>query len=360
MTVVNNGFSYETRGLALRKIILMRSLAIFTSFAVTVAIAAMVSPVSAANSPLDFSYKVIGAPVLRPLLVFNDGADTFIQPQDPIDKTMLVNGAPPVRQGPYFVVRGVGAEITLTLGNKASARISYTKPVVLAPHPVAIPDSKSKVKSIRAETKNTDDTDSNAKFVQKTSTCQPHREQRSSAFVATFKPEASVLSDLAKAEVYKFVGDTNSIAGVDVIAEGAKKVLGQKRAEAIKSVLVGTGIDAGKISLDVRASTGIGSEIHIYRITEIPCGSTLVRMPARRGPVSIIWDRDAKELAERIASELKVKFTVKGNVRSLPVRLAMVETPFGDAMQQVGQALGEEADLILRVNELVLSFKEKR
>lgn len=376
MTAENHRFSSETGTLALRKIGLMRTHVISASFAVAIALAGLSGAVSAADSPLDFSYRVTGASDVRPLLVFNDGADTFIQPQDPSDKTLLVNGTAPVRQGPYFVVHGVGGEITLSLGNKASARIAYTKAPVARPQPAAtpVPDirpstavaaqpkvTETKAPAAKVVAKDAEQPVMDAKpVVQKPSICQPRREQRDSAFVATFKSGTSALSDLAKAEVTKFVGDTSSITGVDVIAEGAGKVPGQKRAETIKSVLVGAGIEAGKIGMAVRTPTGIGSEIHIHRTTEIPCGSSVVRMPSRKGNVSIIWDRDAKELAERIASELKVKLTVTGTVRSLPVRVAAVDMPFGEAMQRVGQALDEGADLILRANELVLSFKEKQ
>lgn len=375
MTAGNHRFSSETGALALRKIGLMRTHVTSASFAVAIALAGLPGGVAAADSPLDFSYRVTGASDVRPLLVFNDGADTFIQPQDPSDKTLLVNGAAPVRQGPYFVVRGVGGEITLSLGTKASARIAYTKAPVVKPLQAATPASDMRPATVTAQPKVTETKGVPEKVVakdaeqaatdakpagQKPSICQPRREQRDSAFVATFKSGTSALSDLAKAEVTKFVGDTSSITGVDVIAEGAGKVPGQKRAEAIKGVLVGAGIEAGKIDLSVRTPTGIGSEIHLHRTTEIPCGSSVVRMPARKGNVSIIWDRDAKELAERIASELKVKLTITGPVRSLPVRVAAVDMPFGEAMQRVGQALDEGADLILRSNELVLSFKEKQ
>lgn len=80
-------------------------------------------------------------------------------------------------------------------------------------------------------------------IVQKASACQPRREQRDSAFVATFKSGTSVLSDVAKAEVGKFIVDAASITGVDT-GEGAGKVPAQKRAEAIKGVLVSAGVDA--------------------------------------------------------------------------------------------------------------------
>lgn len=374
MTAENQRFSSETKALLLEKIGFMRTHVISASFAVALAVTAPFGSAAAGDSPLDFSYKVTGASDVRPLLVFNDGVDTFVQPQDPADKALLVNGVSPVRQGPYFVVRGVGGEITISQGNKASARIVYTKgslqkpqstvaPVseVRPPAPVEPRVSEAKVQPPKTAAKEVAPLANDSKpIVQKASACQPRREQRDSAFVATFKSGTSVLSDVAKAEVGKFIGDAASITGVDVIGEGAGKVPAQKRAEAIKGVLVSAGVDAGKITLDVRSPTGIGSEIHIHRTTEIPCGSSLVRMPSRKGTVSIIWDRDAKELAERIASELKVKLTIAGTARPLPVRVAVVDAPFGEAMQQVGQALDEGADLILRANELVLSFKEKQ
>lgn len=169
-----------------------------------------------------------------------------------------------------------------------------------------------------------------------------------------------MLSDLAKAEVKKFIGDASSITNVDVVAEGAEKVPGQKRADAIKAVLVSGGVESSKIQTSVRSPVGIGSEIHIHRTVEIPCGAAVVRIPSRKSTVTVIWDRTAKELAERVASELKVKLTVTGEVREFPVRIAAIDLPFSEAMQRIGQALDEGADLILRSNELVLSFKEKQ
>lgn len=372
MTTENQRFSSETEALQLAKIGCMRIHVISASFAVALAVMAPFGSATAGDSPLDFSYKVTGASDVRPLLVFNDGVDTFVQPQDPADKALLVNGVSPVRQGPYFVVRGVGGEITISQGNKASARIVYTKGLlqktqstvvavseVKPPPPVEPRVSEAKVLSSKTAAKEVAPLANDSKpLVQKVSACQPRREQRDSAFVATFTPGTSVLSDVAKAEVGKFIGDVASITGVNVVGEGAGKVPAQKRAEAIKGVLVSAGVDARKITLDVRSPTGIGSEIHIHRTTEIPCGSSFVRMPSRKGTVSIIWDRDAKELAERIASELAVKLTIAGTVRPLPVRVAVVDAPFAEAMQQVGQALDEGADLVLRANELVLSFKE--
>lgn len=370
MTPRKGSFSSETVGNRALKMGFMRTQVLSASFAVSVALASL-SPVAiAASAPLDFSYRVTGANEVRPLLVFNDGVDTFIQPQDPADKALLVNGSVPVRQGPYFVVHGVAREITMTGPAKTSVRISYAKTpavqtapakVMVAEEPKIAPQKATEPPAPQPKMQQPEPPVAEAKLAStKPAACQPRRETRESAFVATFKAGTSTLSDLAKAEVKKFIGDPGSITGVDITAEGTEKVSGQKRADAIKAALVAGGVEASRIHAAVRSPLGIGSEIHIHRTVEIPCGSAVVRIPSRKASVTVIWDRNAKELAERIASELKVKLTVAGEVRDFPVRIAAVDLPFNEAMQRVGQALDEGADLILRSNELILSFKEKK
>lgn len=370
MTPEKQSFSSETAGGRPQKMGLMRTNVLSASIAVALALTAA-SPVAvSASAPLDFSYRVTGASEVRPLLVFNDGVDTFIQPQDPADKSITVNGAAPVRQGPYFVVHGVLGEITMTGAAKASVRISYAKaPLVRQQPKVAVAEEpKTAVQktalveapAAKVELPAGHPSPEVKSIEKKPAPCQPRREARDSAFIATFKSGTSTLSDVAKAEVQKFIGDASSITSVDITAEGAGKVPGQKRADAIKAALVAGGIEASKIQSSVRSPLGIGSEIHIHRTVEIPCGSAVVRIPSRKSAVTVIWDRNAKELAERIASELKVKLTVTGEARDFPVRVAAVELPFNEAMQRIGQALDEGADLILRSNELILSFKEKK
>lgn len=328
----------------------MRSYVNFSFFATAIVLSAVSGCLIAADSPLDFAYRVTGSAEVRPLLVFNDGADTFIQPQDPADKSLTINGMAPVRQGPYFVVRGVGGEITIAQGSKASARIAYTRPLTAKPQMVPVVATEAAVPAVPPKTVE----------APKASVCQPRREHRDSAFVATFKAGTSTLSALAKAEIKKFIGDASSITRVDVVAEGVAKMPGQMRAESIKSALTVAGIDEAKVNMTTRASTGIGSEIHIHRTIEIPCGAGVVRMPSRNSRATVVWDRDAKELAERIAAELKVKFTVAGVARQLPVQVAAVDLPFAEVMQRIGQSMDVGADLILRGNELILSFKEKQ
>jgi len=324
--------------------------------------------VCANSQPLDFSYRVTGPGEIRPMLVFNDGVDTFIQPQDPADKTVLVNGTAPVRQGPYYVIYGLAGEITMSQqGGKAITRIAHTrKPVVKAtpaaleepasvpaiePAPASIVEAKTpKPPPVAAAEPRRVEAD-------KPRPCRPER--RESAFVASFKAGTSTLSDVAKAEVRKFIGDTSSIERVEVTAEGAEKIAASKRADTIRSILVGAGVESTRILTSVRTPTGIGTEIHIHRAIDV-CGASVVRIPSRRDNVTVIWDRDAKELAERIAAELSMKVTVVGDARPLHVRVTALDVPFAEAMSRIGQAMDDGADLILRSNELVLRFKEKK
>lgn len=370
MTLRNLRFSSETRHLTRRKIGLMHSITAPLKYSLTAISLVLAGAVFAADAPLDFSYRVTGAAELRPLMVFNDGSDTFIQPQDPTSKNLLVNGAPPVRQGPYFVVRGVGSEISLTQGQKTSVRIAHTRPMIAkvqAASPAATPAQESGVRpAIGPREQGGKSTASAVEERHATAAgtpsaaCKPRQVRRDSAFVATFKSGTSTLSDVAKSEVAKFLGDTSSVTSVEVVAEGGSTALAAKRADSLKVVLVKAGIPSSRIEQSVRDASGIGSEIHLHRVTEVPCGISLVKIPSRKANATVIWDRDGKELVERIASELKVKLTVRGNERALPVNISVVDMSFPEAMVRVGAALDTGADLILRSNELILSFKEKQ
>lgn len=106
--------------------------------------------------------------------------------------------------------------------------------------------------------------------------------------------------------------------------------------------------------------TFIGSEIHVHRTVEIPCGAEIINIPSRKSNATIIWDRDAKLLAERMATQLQIPLTVEGVERPVSIRLAITDAPFAEAMARVGRALDADADLILRKGELVLRFKEKK
>jgi hypothetical protein len=75
----------------------------------------------------DFDYAINGDPQSRPSLVFNDGANTYVQPRQ--GTSLTVAGA--VRSGPYWMVAGLPEQIRATgAGAKSDVLISrVTKPV---------------------------------------------------------------------------------------------------------------------------------------------------------------------------------------------------------------------------------------
>lgn len=367
MTREKGVFSSETDGGAMPKIGDMHKRFLFSAAMTASALCFLPASGIAASSPLDFGYRVTGSAEAKPLLVFNDGVDTFIQPQDPTEKSVLVNGAAPVRQGPYFVVRGLVAEITINQGKSALVRISYAKPPKAMEELPAAQPAKSAggsrmgandaVAGRVAQQAPTVTIGEQSKPTPKAA-CTPHRETRETAFVATFKPGTSMLSAGAQGEFKKFVGETSSISSVEVIAEGGGKATPQKRADSIKKLLVDAGIAGSIIAASVRNPSGIGSEIHIKRVTEIPCGAAVVRMPSKKLNATVVWDGDGVALAERVAQELKIRFAVRGTKHPVPARLAVTDVSFAEAMQRIGSALGDDVDLVLRSNELILDFKD--
>ncbi|MFM0027503.1 TrbG/VirB9 family P-type conjugative transfer protein [Paraburkholderia madseniana] len=80
------------------------------------------SAAAASTDPLDFDYQITGNMNERPALVFNDGADTYLQPR--AGQTLKVDGGH--AEGPYIVVRGTAEVISYSVGG-GSATARWTK-----------------------------------------------------------------------------------------------------------------------------------------------------------------------------------------------------------------------------------------
>jgi hypothetical protein len=74
---------------------------------------------AASTDPLDFDYQVNGNMTERPALIFNDGADTYLQPR--AGQSLKVEGGH--AEGPYIVVSGTPEVISYSIGgSSATAR----------------------------------------------------------------------------------------------------------------------------------------------------------------------------------------------------------------------------------------------
>ena len=95
---------------------LMSCLLLLAGGAVTLSLPAHAAPVnsSAASGALDFNYTIEAPAAIRPMVIFNDGVRTYIQPRNTVPTK--VNGAS--EQGPYLVLSGTPQVIVGTLGKR--------------------------------------------------------------------------------------------------------------------------------------------------------------------------------------------------------------------------------------------------
>lgn len=107
--------------------------------ALAVLVAIQIAPTAQAAGPLDFGYAVDGPPSIRPVLVFNDGTDTYVQPAQGVPT--VVKGAIP--DGPYLRAPGLPDTLKVKAG-----RYSLTVNHVAAPSAPGAPMAPAPVMPI--------------------------------------------------------------------------------------------------------------------------------------------------------------------------------------------------------------------
>lgn len=397
MTYQKRRFSHGYLSMAMNNIKSMKKLVL------CLALSGMSLGATAASAPLDFNYRVNGVGAGRPVLVFNDGVDTFIQPQEG-SKNLLVNGSAPVAQGPYYVIQGLPTEITISqpgakrVAKKDKAkgaspeevteeavggvvRISHAGPIrpqvpanqiakqktmdgwtAKSPGSPTVPPAAQVERSMPPEPKpvavqaNLDEPAGKASTQDRGCV----RERKASAFVVTFPAKSSKVDGGVAESIRKMVGKGSDVVTTEVIAEGPNKAVSTQRADAIRKILVDAGVGRDSITVSHRSPSVVGSEIHLERDVAVPCeGSRVVSIGSRSAPATIVWNADGKELAEKIASQLGLKFSISGNKAvSLPVVVSVSQGSFVEAMEQFGDKLGDRADFVLSRDSAVLVIKE--
>lgn len=373
----------------------------------------------AKDAPMDFQYRIEGDSTLRPVLVFNDGRDTFIQPQAG-DDSIRVNGERPTVEGPYWVIRGISPEIKITSVKQgktgkgknavstetvlrsvtirrpanAVAKAVKAASVTVAPAVVAsavtaeatpVKTAKDYVdmQQIRAAIRASNEPGVVAPPAHKSEpqptsqavaqkpffspvkpvaepVCAPEKVRRDLAFVATFKAGATSLSDSTVEDIKKLVGSSEGVTNVRVEVErSGDRTVDTKRGLALRSALIAAGVDQEAIKpMETREPTGIGAEIHLTREITMPChGMSVVSVSKDAGTATILWKGEAADLVPRIAKQLGLNYRVEGSKEPLMITVAVAKGSFDEGMKAVGKELGKRADLILRTDELVLKYK---
>lgn len=302
---------------------------------------------NAAENALDFAYRVTGTAANRPLLVFNDGKDTYVQP-NPSAGNMKFVGVNVERQGPYYVIRGLSNDFTMSIG-KTSVSVTYQ----------GRSKKKQEVKQVQQITQwpavQTALTHQMPNIVERSktpvNTCKKH--QSDSAYVVAFPKNSAAMSKDVMASLKEALFISKTIEKINILSEGSG-TLPDRRTDAIKKVILGAGIDINLVETSKRESTGIGSELRIHRVVT-QCNE--IRIKSLKESAKVVWDGDISELLADIASSIGMKFSVIGEKRHLIVAVNSIDSPLVEVLKEIGQQMGDSGAVVLRDNEIQVKFK---
>ena len=388
-----------------------------TGVALAIALAATSAVASTSGTdPLDFSYQIAGGAKVRPALVFNDGIDTFIQPNPETESEITVKGADAEWQGPYLVIRGVVAEFKIVTKKNGAVTVTYAAPrkpaiqrpsamaqgplqsgsmaaapatpgadksphEVVASAPVQGKDDRKvsgasvpKANADEPPTKGSVDTATRDKAIRaaaevkaepKGELCKPRIDVKESAYVVMFAPRAGVLTKGSLERLRTAIGDVESVVKVRAHVEAADgdRKLADQRSKTIGEALRSFGIPDQNVQVSTRDPLGYGSEIRVEHgrpaECEMPVGTVAVSGENRQ-KMSFGANADAQMAIGKIAQHAGLAFKTVGNTKSIPVKLVVRDKSLVDILQSIGSELGNSADLILRDAEIVLQYPEKK
>jgi hypothetical protein len=352
---------------------------------ICIAVAIVAAPAIAKNQ-LDFNYRVSGDAKVRPILVFNDGQDVYVQPNPETVADIRIVGAVAEKEGPYFVIRGLTDSFSVQMKKGGTAEVSYKgssqrtvqktpniapaylQPVqptaqapVLAPAPAPVVAKPALDVPKAAEVKSQPVPDrARNEFVAKAPACVPRIDSKESAFVVTFPAKASKMSANAEVQLKMAVTDGALISMVEITAEDAQDnmKLAAQRATAIGAIVASQGVAKSKIRTKTRESTGVGSEMRVVRETVIPCKGGGIKLDYRdSGHVSLVADADVKPIIVQLALEAKLSLSIEGSDRQIPVSIDETNKPLISILEIIGSKLGNKADLVYRGKALVLRYR---
>lgn len=363
----------------------LKSLAL--SFALAVAAPQTIAATeNGGNAPFDFSYRVAGAPKLRPTLVFNDGRDTYIELDH--DVTISVpGGANAFRQGPYYVIRGLQPEIVLRAKREhvaityeprvpitsasnveatetpvaATAAVANVAPAIVAKDTFskertaaqAAPTPKAEAPVAAPE--KTDETVADA-----TPACSPKVVQSEASVLVTFFGTNTELSNTAAATLLH-EAQARDAALKEVRVRMPETIgetgLGRKRRDYLANLLVSAGIPRSLVHSQYGATYGGDTEIVFVNGTDKPCAKRPPVVRMRDGLLTVIsHDADLADVLKAVSEQMGVPLRLEGENRTIPVAVAVAAERPSSALARVGSAIGDQAVIVLRDNELVLRF----
>lgn len=295
------------------------------------------------NLPYDFSYSMFGSSSIRPLLAFNDGFNTYVQPAD-FDAIAGVVEHESSKQGPYLVIEGVPSEFVLMGRDGQRMTIRYQQhaasPAVTLAHGGSLamaaagqPGSAPVCADDAVET---------------------------SIIAVTFAEGGDRLSESGERQVLESVGRP----GVERIVITSPRNIGRggvmRRNDYLAGLLGRIGIPRARVSF-VEGDTFEGStEIEVRsRSAQASCepGRPYATSDGRNLTVTAI-EADLNSTFAQIARALQKRFVVEGNIQPTVINLQVSSMPIMQALMAIGDKITTVADVVLRDDELVLRYKQ--
>lgn len=255
----------------------------------TISLVALLTATAAlhASEPMSFDFVATGSPALRPVLVFHDGKNTYLQPPDGA-KGLVVEGAKADRYGPYLLIAGIPDSFTIKSGGQfvvikntkrqatpatnipAQTLASAQAPALALPQPQTAPKTAIQASPYRAFQA--------AVAAEPTQMdCIPKILRAKSGFVIGFSHGAVTLGKYLQEKIKQSVGNVGDIEEIslEVEAPNDSEIKATGRAKALTAYLTSLGVPAGKIHSRQRNRTGLGTEMQITRTKLEPCAEII-------------------------------------------------------------------------------------
>ena len=301
------------------------------------------SPASRADvAPFDFAFRVSGDASIRPVLVFYDGIDTFIQMPEkaPLVTTVGVNSH---REGAYLVVDGHPSDISVISG-KFKVAIHYSGAIVRP-----APREQERQTPVAAA----------APAAAPVEKCVPKNLSFRTAMAVAFAPNRADLSGkTADALQSEFRKNADRISQLDVTQPtGTPSGLATKRVTYLKRLGALSGIPPLKMSVKTGSTLGGSTLIEMIMTYGTPCSASSPLVDARGDKITVLaHETDVAALVKEIAQRTGRASFFEGTAKSLPISITVLDEPIKRGLAKLADAVGSNADLILRPTEIVLRY----
>lgn len=330
------------------------------------------------NAPFDFSYNVMGKPSLKPSLIFNDGADTYIQLSPDVGH-MTVVGAQSSQQGPYLVIKGLPSEFSLRDSKRQTITIQHVG-IGAPPSQDAWQSRVHQQQASAAYVQSATVQPSQGALVQHTSVATDVKKNPFASLASSPSNECeppTVVSTSTVAIEFPSGGSSLSSATIERLQAEAAKA-GLQRVSILTSsddtnaIRTQRGVSIGKAMLEAGLTKdqitngghsmlpGMYSVDFEFKKT-FPCSSKGPIVSFEDGNLSVFANSDdLKLVGERVAKEMRVAFIVEGDPTAIPITANFAMKPLREGLAKIGESIQNGSSLVLRDSEIVLRYPNNK